>query len=225
MPRAQRFSQSIAAAAPVPLFVSLELNPSRWLLAPGGETMSKYSVAGGDGSALLNMLAHQCARAERQAGRSVQIVTIQEAGLDGFWIYRLLEANGVESQVVEPALVTVSRRHRRAKTDAINGEALLRTLMAHKRGEPRVYSMVVPPSPEEEDRRQLSRERQTLFGERIEHTNRIKGLLAAQGVTGYEPLRPDCRERLEVLRTGDGRPLPPRLKAEIGRALGRKRSP
>lgn len=123
--------------------------------------------------------------------------------------------------MVEPASVTVSRRHRRAKTDAIDGEALLRTLMAHKRGEPRVCSMVVPPSPEDEDRRRLVRERQTLVAERIEHTNRIKGLLAAQGVTGYEPLRPDRRERLEALRTGDGRPLPPRLKAEIGRALDR----
>ena len=96
-----------------------------------------------------------------------------------------------------------------------------RTLLACKRGEPRVCSMVVPPSPAEEDRRRLSRERQTLVAERIEHTNRIKGLLAAQGVAGYAPLRRDCREQLEAMRTGDGRPLPPRLTAEIGRALDR----
>jgi transposase len=225
MPRAQRVTQPVAAPAdPVPLFVSLELSPSRWLvtlLAPGSETMSKHPVTGGDGSALLALLARQRARAERQAGRPVQIVTIQEAGLDGFWIHRLLAANGIESYVVEPASIAVARRHRRAKTDAIDGEALLRTLMAHKRGEPRVCSMVVPPSPEEEDRRRLSRERQILVGERIEHTNRIKGLLAAQGITDYEPRRPDCRERLEGLRTGDGRALPSRLKAEVGRALDR----
>ena len=123
--------------------------------------------------------------------------------------------------MVEPASIAVARRHRRAKTDTIDGEALLRTLMADTRGEPRVCSVVVPPSPEEEDRRRLSRERQTLVAERIEPTNRINGLLAAQRVTDDAPLRPDCRERLERLRTGDGRLLPPRLKAEIGRALDR----
>src|SRR5215212_4054790 len=102
-----------------------------------------------------------------------------------------------------------------------DGEALLRTLMAFQRGEPRVCSMVVPPSPEAEDRRRLSRERRTLIKERIGHVNRIKGLLAAQGIGDYEPMRQDRRERLEELRTGDGRPLPPRLKAEIGRQLER----
>jgi transposase len=79
----------------------------------------------------------------------------------------------------------------------------------------------VPPSPEAEDRRRVSRERRILIKERVGHINRIKGLLAAQGIAGYEPMRQDCRERLEELRTGDGRPLPPRLKAEIGRGLER----
>jgi transposase len=220
-PIAQPVNTPVASAS---LFVSLELSQARWLvtlLAPGSDTMSKHTSPGGDGEALLALLARQRTRAERHCGQPVRIVVIQEAGLDGFWIHRRLEANGIESYVVEPASISVSRRHRRAKTDAIDGEALLRTLMAYKRGEPRVCSMVVPPSPDEEDRRRLSRERQTLVAERIEHTNRIKGLLAAQGITGYEPRRPDCRERLEALRTGDGRPLPPRLKAEIGRALDR----
>jgi transposase len=93
--------------------------------------------------------------------------------------------------------------------------------MAFKRGEPRVCSMVVPPSPEAEDRRRVSRERRTLIKERIRHINRIKGLLATQGIADYEPMRQNCRERLEELRTGDGRPLPPRLRAEIGRELER----
>jgi transposase len=75
--------------------------------------------------------------------------------------------------------------------------------------------MVVPPSPAEEDRRRIARERRTLIKERIEHINRIKGLLASQGITGYQPMRRNCRERLEELQTGDGRPLPPRLKAEL----------
>jgi len=210
--------------APASIFASLELSRSRWLVTvmmPGGDKMSKYSVPGGDGGALLALLARLRARAERHAASPVGIVTIQEAGFDGFWIHRLLQANGIESHVVEPASIAVPRRHRRAKTDAIDGEALLRTLMAFQRGEPRVCSMVVPPSPEAEDRRRLSRERRTLIKERIGHVNRIKGLLAAQGIAGYEPMRQDRRERLEELRTGDGRPLPPRLKAEIGRQLER----
>ena len=84
--------------------------------------------------------------------------------------------------------------------------------------------MVRPPSPEEEDRRRLTRERSTLIKERVQHANRIKGLLFGQGITDYEPLHRDRRARLETLATGDGRPLPPRLKAEIGRELARHRA-
>ncbi len=170
-----------AHPAPAPIFASLELSRSRWLVTvmmSGGDKMSKYPVPGGDGGALLGLLSRMPARAERHAAPPVRIVTIQEAGFDGFWIHRLLQANGIESHVVEAASIAVPRRHRRAKTDAIDGEALLRTLMAFKRGEPRVCSMVVPPSPEAEDRRRVSRERRTLIKERIGHINRIKGLLA-----------------------------------------------
>ena len=109
----------------------------------------------------------------------------------------------------------------RAKSDAIDGETLLRTLLAFRRGEPRVCSMVHPPSVEEEDRRRITRERRTLLRERIEHTNRIKGLLMSQGVTGYDPLGKDRWARLESLETRDGHALPPRLKAEIGREIER----
>ena len=93
--------------------------------------------------------------------------------------------------------------------------------MAFKRGEPRVCSMARAPTPQEEDRRRVCRERRTLMGERVRHVNRIKGLLFAQGVFGYEPLRKRRRERLEDLRTGDGRPLPVHLKAQIIRELDR----
>src|SRR4051812_4549052 len=141
--------------------------------------------------------------------------------MDGFWVHRLLEAHGIESHVVDPGSVAAPRRQRRAKTDAIDGETLLRTLLAWRRGEPRVCAMVRPPSPGEEDRRRTSRERGTLLKERVRHTNRIKGLLATQGVYDFEPLRPDRLERLGALRTGDGRPLPARLKAELLRAIER----
>jgi transposase len=201
-----------ADPAPASIFASLELSRSRWLvtvMAPGSGKMSKHAVPGGGGSAPLGLLARLRARAERHTASPVGIVTIQEAGFDGFWIHRLLQANGIESHVVEAASIAVPRRHRRAKTDAIDGEALLRTLMAFKRGEPRVCSMVVPPSPEAEDRRRVSRERRTLIKERIGHINRIKGLLAAQGIGDYEPMRRDCRERLEGLQTGTDAPCRP----------------
>jgi transposase len=135
-------------------------------------------------SASLDCLARLRAKAEPRIGAAVKIVVIQEAGLDGFWIHRLLESNGIESHVVEPASIAVPRRHRRAKTDVIDGEMLVRTLIAYKRGEPRVCSMVVAPTPEEEDRRRISRERRTLIKERIEHVNRINGLLASQCPSG-----------------------------------------
>jgi transposase len=112
----------------------------------------------------------------------VKTISIYEAGLDGFWVHRLLEANGVDSQVVDAASIAVNRRHRRAKTDRIEAEMLLRTLMAWARGERRICSMVHPPSPMEEDERRVRRERGTLVTERTRHVNRIKGLLATQGV-------------------------------------------
>jgi len=207
------------------IFVSLELSRRTWLvtsLSPGaGEKMSKHAVVAGDVSGLLQRFAELKRRAKARAGRDFPIIVIQEAGLDGFWIHRVLEDEGIESHVVDAASILTSRRRRRVKTDRIDGETLLRTLMAYKRGEPRVCSMARAPSPEEEDRRRLCRERKTLVAERVRHVNRIKGLLFAQGVFGYEPLRKGRRERLEELRTGDGRPLPKHLKAQIFRELDR----
>ena len=66
-------------------------------------------------------------------------------------------------------------------------------------------AMVKAPTPEEEDRRRLCRERKVLIVERVQHVNRVKGLLFSQGISGYEPLRRDRRERLDTLQTGDGR--------------------
>jgi transposase len=153
--------------------------------------------------------------------KSFHVIAIQEAGLDGFWIHRLLQGEGVESHVVDPASIATSRRRRRAKTDNIDGEALVRALLAYKRGEPRVSAMISAPTPEDEDRRRLCRERKTLTNERVQHVNRIKGLLFCQGISGYEPLRQNRRQRLDELKTGDARPLPPHLKAQIARELDR----
>src|SRR5207244_2760087 len=207
------------------IFASLELSRSNWLitsLSPGkGEKMSKHGVTAGDVAGLLKLFAELRRKAEARTGGSYPIITIQEAGLDGFWLHRVLQQNGIESHVVDPASIAMPRRRRRAKTDRLDGETLLRTLLAYKRGEPRVCAMVVAPSPEEEDRRRICRERRSLIAERITHVNRIKGLLFAQGISDYEPLRRDRRARLEALRTGDGRELPAHLKAQIGRELDR----
>src|SRR3954469_21312104 len=221
-PRPGQVAVQISLAA---IFVSLELSRSTWLITSlvpgGGDKMSKHSVRGGDIAGLLDHFTKLREKAHARAGMSFPIIAIREAGLDGFWIHRVLERAGVESHVVDAASILTSRRRRRAKTDRIDGEALLRTLLAYKRGEPRVCAMVRPPSPEEEDRRRLGRERKTLVAERIAHVNRIKGLLFAQGIADYAPLRRDRRQRLEQLTTGDGRPLPAHLKAQISRELDR----
>ena len=207
------------------IFVSLELSRSTWLitslLPSGGEKMSKHAVRSGDVAGLWARFSQLKDKVQVRTGQVAPIIVIQEAGLDGFWIHRLLQDEGVESHVVDPASIATSRRRRRAKTDKIDGEALVRALLAYKRGEPRVCAMVRAPTPQEEDRRRICRERKTLTAERVEHVNRIKGLLFAQGISDYEPLRRKRRERLEALRTGDGRLLPEHLKAQIGRELDR----
>jgi transposase len=207
------------------IFVSMELSRTSWLLTSlspgGGERMSKHALRSGDVAGLRARFSQLKDKVRVRTGQVVPVIVIQEAGLDGFWIHRLLQGEGIESHVVDPASIATSRRRRRAKTDKIDGEALVRALLAYKRGEPRVCAMVRAPTPQEEDRRRICRERKTLTAERVEHVNRIKGLLFAQGITDYEPLPRKRRERLEELRTGDGRPLPTHLKAQIGRELDR----
>lgn len=209
------------------LFAALEISGTSWLTAvsaPCEDKVSKRAIAAGRGSDLVELLGDLQARAERRVGAPVPVVTIHEAALDGFWLHRLLVARGLHSHVVVPASIAVDRRKRRRKTDAIDVDALLRTVMAWARGERGVCSMVRPPSPEEEDRRRICREGEELLCERIRHTNRIKGLLAGQGVVDFRPLRMADQARLDELVTGDGRPLPLRLKAELQRQVERLRS-
>jgi len=207
------------------IFVSLELSRSTWLvtsLSPGGgDKMSKHSVKAGDIAGLFERFSSLTAKACARTGENFPIIVIQEAGLDGFWIHRVLVSHRIESWVVDPASIATSRRRRRAKTDKIDGEALVRALLAYKRGEPRVCAMVRVPTPEEEDRRRIGRERKTLIAERVQHVNRIKGLLFSQGISGYEPISRDRRARFDELQTGDGRPLPAYLKTQVSRELDR----
>ncbi|MER8375776.1 IS110 family transposase [Mesorhizobium sp. M1406] len=208
------------------IFVSLELSKSTWLvtsLSPGAaDKMSRHTIVGGDIAGLFVRIGELRSKALARTGRLYRVVSIHEAGLDGFWLHRLLgREDWIESHVVDAASIAVSRKRRRAKTDRIDGETLIRTLLAYKRGEPRVCSMVRVPTPQDEDRRRIGRERKVLVDERTLHINRIKGLLFSQGIRGYEPGRRDRRERLEELRTGDDRDLPRHIKAQLLRELVR----
>lgn len=215
---------SVTGSQPATLFVALELSKARWLVglhSPTADKISRHTIAGGDAPALLALIDAARRRAEASLGGQVRVVACYEAGYDGFWLHRLLVAHGIANQVIDPASLLVNRRARRRKTDRIDLAGLLRTLMAWHRGEPQVCGMVRVPSPEEEDNRHRGRERERLVKERVQHLGRIKGLLMTQGVRDFRPARRDWRERLEELRTGDGRPLPGCLKAEIGRECRR----
>ena len=123
--------------------------------------MSRHQVRGGDSAGLLVRFAELQAKAHTRTGQLFPLIVIQEAGLDGFWIHRVLQTEGIESHIVDPASIATSRRRRRAKTDKIDGEALVRALLAYKRGEPRVCAMVRAPTSREEDERRICRERKS----------------------------------------------------------------
>jgi transposase len=201
------------------VYLAFELSKKTWKVAalvPGGRKMSRYTVAGGNIGELSALLVKLRAKAQAAAGgKLVQFVSCYEAGYDGHWLHRWLTAQGVANHEIDPASIAVNRHSRRVKTDRIDLEHLMRALLAYLRGEPRVCSVLRVPTVEDEDHRQRSRERDHLLEERISHTNRIKGLLHAQGIRDAMPLKPGFVAWLEKVRTGDGRPLPPRLKQEI----------
>ena len=131
---------------------------------------------------LLALLEGVRTRVVGKLGTVPAVVTCFKAGYDGFWLHRLLTAAGISNLVFDPASIAVVQRSRRAKTDRIDGAHLLRTLMAHLRGEPRVVRIVRVPSVEQVDVRRASRERDRLVKEQTGHTNRIKALLRLMGM-------------------------------------------
>ena len=206
------------------LHAALELSKNSWLLAiqfPERDAPSLYPLRGGDAEGLMAKLDAARDRVAKITGQMPTIILCYEAGYDGFWLARFLEHHGIECLVMEPASLQVNRRARRVKTDRIDVEGLLHTLIAWRRGERHVCSMVVIPSVEEEDVRRSHRERNRLVRERTAHINRIKGLLFGQGIRGinvkkdYKVLAP------AALVTADGRPLPDRLGREIARQIER----
>ena len=208
-----------AATEYATIYVAIELSKAKWklgVLLPGSQKLSRHTINGGDIDALREYLARWRAKAAA-AGKPVRIISCYEAGYDGHWLHRWLSNEGVINYEIDPASVQVNRRARRAKTDNIDIDQLMGTLLRYVRGEPRVCSMVRVPTPEDEDRRRVSRERKRLQKERTQHTNRIGGLLHGQGIRDAMPLKRHFIATLDQMRTGDGRPLPPKLKAEIVR--------
>lgn len=208
-----------AAGEYATVYIAFELSKAKWklgVLLPGSQRMSRYTIDGGDLAALSAWLAQWREKAGANA-KQVRVISCYEAGYDGHWLHRWLSDQAVTNHEIDPASIQVNRRARRAKTDRIDLEQLMRTLLAYLRGEPRVCSIVRVPSPEDEDRRRGSRERDRLLKERSGHTNRISGLLHAQGIRDVKPLKQGFVESLDSMRTGDGRALPARLKAEIVR--------
>ena len=202
--------------------IAIELSKKSWIVAvntPLSDKISNHTVKGW--KELLELIDKIRSRVCRELKRPAEFISCYEAGYDGFWLHRRLEENGVRNCVIDPASLQVDRRARRVKTDNVDVTKLLRSLMAYLRGEPKVWSVVRVPTVAEEDDRRLHRERDRLINERVQHVNRIKGLCAVHGVYHYEPLRLDRMKRLEQLRTGDERELPPRVKAEIRRELRR----
>lgn len=197
------------------VYVALELSASSWLVAvrlPGRGKIGIHRIEAGDTGALLSMIAALRAGASAD-GQAAAIACCFEAGQDGFWLHRLLTDHGVASYVVEPTSILVSRR---AKTDRLDAEGLLRVLVTWLAGDRQACSMVRVPPPEEEDAKRPHREREHLVRERIRIENRIMALLATQGVRRRPSLRRwECD--LAALRTGDGRDLPAHLRAELDR--------
>jgi transposase len=170
---------------------------------------------------LLRLVEKWRDQAAAARARVTRVVLVFEAGRDGFWLARWLRARGVEAYVVHSTSVAVSREHRRAKTDRLDTEMLIRVFLGWLRGEPRHCKMVAVPSLEEEDAKRPSRERENLVGERTRIVNRMKAALIRLGVRGFKPELLKAPQRLEALTTPEGVPVPPNMLAEMRRDMAR----
>src|SRR6202163_2869872 len=174
------------------LVAVIEMSQSNWLVAavvPGVERQPLKKLDA-EADALLKLLQRWRDEA-RKAGRVVRrIVCAYEAGRDGFWLARWLQAHAIEAYVIHAASIAVSREHRRAKSDRIDTELLMRSFLGWLRGEKRHCSMVAIPTMAQEDARRPSRERESLGGEQTRIGNRVKAILALFGIGGvYTTLR------------------------------------
>jgi transposase len=200
------------------LHLALELSNSRWRLCfSDGEKLRHKGMDAGDLAALDRELT--AARERFSLGSDCRVVGVYEAGRDGFWIQRALQARGIECLVVDSASIEVNRRQRRVKTDRVDVEALVRLLVRYLTGESKALAVLRVPSPEQEDLRRIHRERERLIQERGVHRVRIQSLLVAQGVR--RKVDGELLAELEGLSSPAGYPLGEELKAEIPREYAR----
>lgn len=201
----------------------IELSNASWLVAGTlpGVARRPLKKLDPDPVALEYLLARWRVEAE-SAGRPIsRMIVAYEAGRDGFWLARWLQARSVETYVIHPTSVAVSREHRRSKTDRLDSAMLMRVFLGWLRGERGHCSMVAIPSPEEEDAKRPSRERETLVGERTRIINSVKSGLLRLGVRGFNPALRRAAKQLETLVTPEGAPLPPNTLDEMRRDLTR----
>jgi transposase len=202
------------------LYLAIEMSQKEWKLAFTiglGQDPRLRSLVAQDLAGLLQEIELSTRRFKM--GKDVMVRSCYEAGRDGFYLHRYLQAQGVSNLVVDSASIEVNRRFRRAKTDRMDVGKLLSMLVRYYQGERKVWSVVHAPNAEEEDQRQLHRELMGLKKERTHHINRVKGLLASQGVA--LEIRADFQAELESVRLWDGRPLAARLQARLRREYTR----
>src|SRR5438477_8128066 len=200
------------------LYMALELGDRKWqvVIGDGVRGASRYTMEAGDTQALLEAIA----KAKKRCGMSeaVQVRSCYEAGRDGFWLHRRLEAQGIDNLVVDSASIEVNRRARRAKTDRLDAEKLLSMLLRYYGGERRVWAVVRVPTVAQEDARRVSRELGRLEQEHTAHSNRIGSLLVLHNLRAR--MRVGGRGWQRWWRT-HAEDLPGCLRGEIEREVAR----
>lgn len=217
----QTASREDSTAVGSRLFVALELGWTRWRLAFGsamGQKVWQITISAREVVALTEAIG----KAKQRLGLPCDcpVFSCYEAGRDGFWLHRLLRQMGVKNLVVDSSSIEVNRRARRAKTDRLDAEKLLSMLLRYFAGEKKLWSVVHVPTPEQEDGRHLQRQIQTLKKERTRQINRIRGLLASQGVA-VRLSRRGLLDSLDSIRIWDGSPLPAGLRRRVEMEVAR----
>ena len=168
------------------LYVAFELGDWSWKLSLGDVVRlpSRCTVAAGDTAAVFTAISK--AKARRHLATEASVRSCYEAGRDGFWLHRCLEAHQITKLVVDSASIEVNRRRRRAKTDRLDSDKLLSRLMRYYAGERRVWAVARIPTPEQEDERRVHHE---VDRSRKERTD-VRPMW--MGATCYA--RPACRQ-------------------------------
>lgn len=203
----------------------IEMSQSSWLVAgivPGIERHPLKKLEPSE-EELVRLLMRWRTEATKNGHTITRIAVAFEAGRDGFWLARWLRARDIETYVIHPTSVAVSREHRRAKTDRLDTGLLKRVFIGWLRGEPDHCHMAAIPTLAEEDAKRPNREREGLVRERTRIVNRMKSCLARFGIRNFKPTLRKAPERLATLATPEGVPLPPNTLLELRRDMARLR--